>query len=270
MTSTDTTRTGGRPHLPGGARPAVLVSDLDGTLLDADRKVAERTRRALTAAVESGVHLVLATARPAWSARQVLLPLRGLGASLVSSNGAVTGDLDDPRPRRVRTMAPARVREALGLLGPVPWAVDRPSGRLLGPDWPDILSSGGAGAPRAEEVPDGEEVLCLMARRASPPSPSFLAPAGLCWTSSDAGLVEVSAPGADKRSAVSWLLDSRGLDWSAVVAFGDAPNDMSLLRSAATGVAMANAVSDVRSSATELTAGHDEDGVAMWVERNLL
>ncbi|MER6104662.1 HAD hydrolase family protein [Streptomyces sp. NPDC001832] len=270
MNSTDTAWTGGRPHLPGGARPAVVVSDLDGTLLNADRKVGERTRRALTAAVEGGVHLVLATARPAWSARQVLLPLRGLGASLVSSNGAVTSDLDDPRPRRVRAMAPARVSEALTLLGPVPWAVDRPSGRALGPNWPDVLSSGGADAPRVEEVPDDEEVLCLMALRTSPPSPSFLAPAGLCWTSSDAGLVEVSAPGADKRSAVSWLLDSRNLDWSAVVAFGDAPNDMSLLRSAARGVAMANAVSDVRFSATELTASHDEDGVAMWVERNLL
>lgn len=270
MTSTDSARTGGRPQLPGGARPSVVVSDLDGTLLDADRKVGERTRKALTAAVEGGVRLVLATARPAWSAREVLLPLRGLGATLVSSNGAVTGDLDDPRPRRVRAMAPARVREALTLLGPGPWALDRPSGRLLGPDWPDVLSSGGAGAPRVEEVPDDEEVLCLMALRASPPGPSSRASANLCWTSSDAGLVEVSEPGADKRSAVSWLLDGWDLGWSAVVAFGDAPNDLSLLRSAGTGVAMANAVSDVRFSATELTAGHDEDGVAMWVERNLL
>jgi len=270
VTSTDTAPTGGRPHLPGGARPAVVVSDLDGTLLNADGKVGERTRRALGAAVAGGVHLVLATARPAWSARRVLLPLRGLGASLVSSNGAVTGELDDPRPQRVRAMAPARVREALALLGPVPWAVDRPSGRLLGPDWPDVLSSGGAGAPRVEEVPDDEDVLCLMALCPDPPPPSLLDPAGLCWTSSDAGLVEVSAPGADKRSAVSWLLDRRGLDWSTVVAFGDAPNDLSLLRSAATAVAVANAVSVVRSSATELTAGHDEDGVAMWVERNLL
>ncbi|BBC91382.1 Cof-type HAD-IIB family hydrolase [Streptomyces griseofuscus] len=270
MTSTDLARTGGRSHLPGGARPAVVVSDLDGTLLNADHEVGERTAEALTAAVAAGVHLVLATARPAWSARQVLLPLRGLGASLVSSNGAVTGDLDDLRPRRVRAMAPARVREALTLLGPVPWALDRPSGRLLGPDWPDVLSSGGADAPRVGQVPDDEDVLCLMALRADPPPPALLAPAGLGWTSSDAGLVEVSAPGADKRSAVSWLLGTRGLDWSAVVAFGDAPNDLSLLRAAARGVAMANAVSDVRSSATELTASHDEDGVAMWVERNLL
>ncbi|MEU9675051.1 HAD family hydrolase [Streptomyces parvus] len=270
MTSTDTARTGGRPRLPGGTRPAVVVSDLDGTLLDADRAVGERTRRALTAVVADGVHLVFATARPAWSARQVLEPLRGLGASLVSSNGAVTGCLDDPRPRRVRAMDPARVREALALLGPAPWAADRPSGRLLGPGWVDILSSGGAGAPRVAEVPDGEEVLCLMSRRACPPSPAFLAPAGLTWTSSDAGLVEVSAPGADKRSAVSWLLAGRGLDWSAVVAFGDAPNDMALLSAAATGVAMANATSEVRSSSTELADHHDEDGVAKWLERNLL
>ncbi len=51
-------------------------------------------------------------------------------------------------------MDPARVREALALLGPAPWAADRPSGRLLGPGWADILSSGGA-APRVAEVPDG-------------------------------------------------------------------------------------------------------------------
>ncbi len=109
-----------------------------------------------------------------------------------------------------------------------------------------------------------------MSRRACPPSPAFLAPRGAHLTSSDAGLVEVSAPGADKRSAVSWLLAGRGLDWSAVVAFGDAPNDMALLSAAATGVAMANATSEVRSSSAELADHHDEDGVAKWLERNLL
>jgi len=52
-----------------------------------------------------------------------------------------------------------------------------------------------------------------------------------------------------------------------VVAFGDMPNDVAMLRWSGHGVAMANAHDDVLAAADEVTAPNSEDGVAQVLER---
>ena len=44
--------------------PALIASDVDGTLLDADEEISPRTRSAVRAAVDAGALFVLATGRP--------------------------------------------------------------------------------------------------------------------------------------------------------------------------------------------------------------
>ncbi|WP_180989456.1 HAD family hydrolase [Streptomyces cahuitamycinicus] len=261
------THLSGCPRLRGGSRPAVVVTDLDGTLLLSDGTLSERSAVALRAAAAQGTRVVFATARPAWSARELLRAVRGLGAFLVSSNGAVVSDLDGGGVRRIRAMTPATVRAEIAALGRRPWAVDREHDRLLGPDWHDILASGPGTAPRIDDVPDGLPVLCLMVHTGTDGPPSPLGMRGAVrWTSSGPGLLEVSAPEADKVSAVASVLATLGVGWDRVVAFGDAPNDTGLLAAAGLGVAVANASADVRAAADALTAGNDDDGVAAWLE----
>ena len=45
-------------------RPALIASDVDGTLLDDTENITARTRAAVHAAVDSGTRFVLATGRP--------------------------------------------------------------------------------------------------------------------------------------------------------------------------------------------------------------
>ncbi|RCH64200.1 HAD family phosphatase [Streptomyces sp. SDr-06] len=261
----------GHPHRRAGAHPAAVVTDLDKTLLRSDGTVGARTVAALSAVAELGVRIVFATARPAWSARQVLRSLEGIDAVLLSSNGAVAGGFQDPRPDRVRVMSAVQARSAARLLDPLPWAADRISGRLLGPGWPPVLGSADSRARQVEDLPGDEEVLCLMAYGTPTQAAlSGIGGSGLRWTSSDAGLIEVSAPGADKCSAMSWYLARQRRHWDDVIAFGDAPNDLDMLAAAGTGVAVANATPQVLAAATEVTETHDEEGVAQWLERNLL
>ncbi|GHE06738.1 HAD family hydrolase [Streptomyces alanosinicus] len=271
MTTVAGTHLGGCPRTRGGSRPAVVVSDLDGTLLLPDGLLSERTVAALRAAAAQGSRLVFATARPAWSARRLLSALSGLGAFLVSSNGAVVSDLDSGGVRRIRAMTPATVRAEIAALGRRPWAVDREHDRLLGPDWPDILASGPGTARHVDDVPDDSPVLCLMVHadpgESPPPHGAWDA---VRWTSSGPGLHEASAPEADKVSAVASVLACLGIGWDRVVAFGDAPNDMELLAAAGLGVAVANASMDVREVADALTARNDDDGVAAWLEGKCL
>lgn len=267
MTSVTGTHLSGCPRIRGDSRPAVVVTDLDGTLLLSDGSVSERAVAALRAVAAQGTRVVFATARPAWSARGLLSAASGLGAFLVSSNGAVVSDLDGGGVRRIRAMTPATVRAEIATLGQRPWAVDREHDRLIGPGWPDILASGAGTALRVGDVPDGSPVLCLMVHIDSAAPPAALGVRGAVrWTSSGPGLLEVSAPEADKVSAVASVLADLGIGWERVVAFGDAPNDTGLLAAAGLGVAVANASTDVREAADALTACNDDDGVAACLE----
>ena len=58
-----------------------------------------------------------------------------------------------------------------------------------------------------------------------------------------------------------------GITAEDVVAFGDMPNDVPMLRWAGHGVAMGNAHSEAVAAADEVTAGNDDDGVARVLER---
>jgi hydroxymethylpyrimidine pyrophosphatase-like HAD family hydrolase len=88
-------------------------------------------------------------------------------------------------------------------------------------------------------------------------------------TYSGALLVEISAAGVTKAFALAAHCAERGIRPGEVVAFGDMPNDVPLLRFAGLGVAVANAHPDVLAAADEVTASNDEDGVALVLERLL-
>jgi hydroxymethylpyrimidine pyrophosphatase-like HAD family hydrolase len=81
--------------------------------------------------------------------------------------------------------------------------------------------------------------------------------------------LQVTAPEATKGRGVARLLEHLGVDPSEAIAFGDGEPDADMFRRVGTAVAMGNAVPETRAAATWVTAGNDEDGVAVAVERLL-
>jgi hydroxymethylpyrimidine pyrophosphatase-like HAD family hydrolase len=81
--------------------------------------------------------------------------------------------------------------------------------------------------------------------------------------------VSVAAPGVSKASGLARLCAELGVGRDEVVAFGNARNDVAMLRWAGRGVAVANAVPEVLAAADEITASNDDDGVAQVIERLL-
>jgi hypothetical protein len=80
-------------------------------------------------------------------------------------------------------------------------------------------------------------------------------------------LLEISAAGVSKAAALARYCDQRGIDSERVIAFGDMPNDVPMLRWAGHSVAVANAHPEVLAAADEVTASNDEAGVALVLER---
>lgn len=79
--------------------------------------------------------------------------------------------------------------------------------------------------------------------------------------------LELVPLGIDKARSLAVLLERLGLTREEMVAMGDGYNDLSMIRFAGMGVAMANAQEPVRKAADYITLSNDEDGVAVAVEK---
>jgi hypothetical protein len=73
-----------------------------------------------------------------------------------------------------------------------------------------------------------------------------------------------------KHNALAKTLEYLGIGAGETAAFGDDINDTEMVRMCGFGVAVANAVDEVKAAARYICGSNDEDGVARWIEGNVL
>ena len=83
-------------------------------------------------------------------------------------------------------------------------------------------------------------------------------------------MVEIVPAGCGKETGLSWLCSHLGIASTEVIAFGDGMNDLSMLKWAGKGIAMGQSVERVIGCADEVTLANSDDGVAVWIEAQLL
>jgi Cof subfamily protein (haloacid dehalogenase superfamily) len=81
--------------------------------------------------------------------------------------------------------------------------------------------------------------------------------------------VEIGGLEGTKSKALQFLCDRWGIERDRVLAFGDADNDIDMLRFAGRGVAVGGMTGEVREAADEVVPGVEEDGVARYVDKLL-
>ncbi len=91
--------------------------------------------------------------------------------------------------------------------------------------------------------------------------------ASLAVTTSINGNVEFNRRGVNKGNALKALREKLGIEQNRVIAFGDNENDLDMFAEAGTAVAMENAREEIRASADCVTDDHDHDGVACFLEK---
>ena len=72
---------------------------------------------------------------------------------------------------------------------------------------------------------------------------------------------DVTAKGADKGEGIMAMAQHLGLDPQYTMAFGDGGNDSTMVRRAGIGVAMGNAIDELKKEADFVTTSVDEDGI---------
>lgn len=259
----------------------LLASDVDGTLLGADDRPSRRTVAALAAARDAGWVVVLATGRPPRILDPAVADL-GVDSLAICNNGAT---LYDPAARRVvheigipeavTLDVVARLREAVdGLVLALDWGLELAADARFAEGTLWRIPPGARIGP-VEEAVTGP-VAKVLARSALLSSDALaervrplLSDEAEVTSSTGSGVIEITAPGISKGTALAAFAAARGIGREAVVAFGDMPNDTEMLRWAGLGVAMGNGHPSVLAVADEVAASNIDDGVARVVERLL-
>jgi Cof subfamily protein (haloacid dehalogenase superfamily) len=256
--------------------PAVVASDVDGTLLASDGALSRTTADELRTLHDEGVVVVALTARPARLLR-VIEPLWSLVRYAVCDNGATIWDTRTDQLVTATTWGPGELgvlADELRLRLPAlslalesfeGTIAEREFARLAG-DQIDVevtqtvrvLAPDGA-ATKLMAIADGygPEDLCAAL------SPGLNTRCRL--THSGSAYVEIGPPSTSKAAALAMLCEMSGVQAADVVAFGDMPNDADVLAWAGVGVAMGNAHSAVLAIADDVALSNDEDGVAHWM-----
>jgi Cof subfamily protein (haloacid dehalogenase superfamily) len=260
--------------------------DLDGTVLRRDLKITERTVAAMDELRSRGVRLVVATGRRFEGAREHAGrlgfadedPVICYGGSMVRRMGGET--------LLHRTISRALAAEVLE------WAAQRDLHARVFVDGRIITSPDTAAAlrhlrryeePGLSVVDDpaawlrdsGEEPTKLVIVDHPDDIEGWLEEAReafrgrLFVTRSLPHYVEVGGLEGTKSKALEFLCDHWGIDPSRAIAFGDADNDIDMLRFVGHGVAVGGMTDEVREAADAVAPPVHEDGVASYLERLL-
>jgi Cof subfamily protein (haloacid dehalogenase superfamily) len=269
-----------------GWTPKLVALDIDGTLLawvegrgTAHEEVRPAVREAVQRAHDAGAHVVLASGRSPHGMTNVadLLGLHTEGRDplwVVASNGAVVFRYP---PLEVVHEVTFDARKAVhAVLSEHPEALvaveERGVGYRLNKPFPDGELSGEMIVSDIEEM-IAEPVSRVIIRDPEATAEDFVATArrlGLHGTNYVVGWtawLDLSPVGVHKASGVADVCDRLGVDPAEVLAIGDGRNDIELLRWAGRGVAMGQAVEEVRAAADDVTAGVNEDGAAVELDR---
>lgn len=265
--------------------PKLIATDLDGTLVRGDETVSSFTHEVFARVTAAGIRVVGATGR---GPRLMALIRQDIPSAdyLVMGGGGQVVDITDPsRPLVLRDERIdgsilgdilSTIEAEVGPLSILVESGDYHNAPLLGdpdPIWryPDLFEA----KPRQEALSGrlikgfarhprhDADALLVVARRLIPPRIATITQAGL-------GYIEICPPGVDKATGLVVVATALGVDPLDVLAFGDMPNDLTMLRWAGFGrVAVANAHPVIRALADEVTASNDEDGVAVYLDRLL-
>ena len=265
--------------------------DLDGTLLDREKRLTEGNRAALAMAAESGTWIVPVTGRPLSGIPKQILDLPFI-RYVITSNGAVTTDRSLKAPIRERCMTAEtaektlRAAEGEGVIreyfaGGYGFH-DSGTHSLLWkkfdrtPILPYLEKSRIQVENLYEElrtVEGGVENLSIMCRTPEEKELIHERVIGISgikiiypWPTD----LEIVSKEADKGEALLDLAGMLGLGREEVMAIGDSNNDLGLMEAAGLAIAMGNSAPEIIEAADYVTGDNEHDGVARAVRRYVL
>ena len=252
----------------GGNRMKAIITDLDRTLLRTDKSVSEYTHAVLKSCHERGILLMAATARPE---RAILEYQRQIGfdaittlngARIILPGGATENGIAPHSAETILKKATAIPDVTLsmetgdGIFSNVP---------IL--EWNAVVFEGFPALPTKSVIykillsREGDTILLETEKALTPDT---------YMTVAEGKLIQIMSTAATKWNGIRTMLKASGIDPKETVYFGDDNDDIEPIQNCGLGVAVSNAIEKVLNVADIVTESNDQDGVARYIERNLL
>lgn len=278
----------------------MIVMDMDGTLLTSENKISPKTKELLLRVQQQGVRLVLASGRSYCKLLEYAkeLCMDAYGGYLLEVNGLILYDLASGERHIRKQMGRIEMKELFtyfrqwdvefmaqfddGLYDYNPESIIKEKAEYrrihnLGEDYPwtggafALLADNRKGYPNIHYIDTWEEI----DRRINKVSIAYHADV-MAEVSAQVkrdlkdrywlGLttpkwLELMPLGITKGSGLQALVDMLGISMRDVMAFGDGENDIEMLQAAGIGIAMGNAMAEVKAAADEETDSNNDEGI---------
>ena len=269
----------------------LIALDLDGTTLNSAKHISERTRKALEAAAEKGVHIVVATGRPFAALPKDVFDIHAI-RYMLTSNGAAITDLEKNEIFYENCLDTGTVEAAVEMLKDTDYILEGFIGgkAYIEKEYYDHVKKTGRSFRDVNYILDTrnpiedlcgfllehrehveninvnfEDVSCKPALR-----DMLLTLPNATITTSFKNNMEIGGPTTSKAEALRQLGRLLGVHKDEMLAAGDSPNDMAMLKEAGIAVVMGNGEEEVKAVADYITSDNDHDGVGEAVEKFVL
>ena len=257
-------------------KPDLIIFDMDDTLLTSENKVSETTKDYLLKVQQLGYKLTLASGRPTEGMLAVAkeLELDKYGSYIMSYNGGQTIDVANQTVIAKQSVSKAyfdrivdfcRQQDMLVLTYYEGQIVIEGTHKYMGVEAEltgmpmiqvdDIKAHVQTDVPKAMAVADEDKVAHMFATEATQFTDD------LAVTISKPFFLEFMSKGVSKGAAIRSLAEQRQLSVDNMIAFGDSANDLDMIETVGTGIAMGNALEIVKEKAQHVTKSHDADGI---------
>lgn len=264
----------------------LIALDLDGTLLSNNQTVSEDTKDILQQAINEGHIVVIATGRPHRNSRQYYDFLQ-LDTPMINFNGAFIHHpynnswertLHNPFPKStaLHIIDACYDFNVQNILAEVQDNVflDRPDEQLMnifGSPTINKQSPFSIGNIRKQLTDDPTSILIYPRAGQVEELTNHLSNyhatmiAHRTWDS-PWHMIEVIKKGIHKAVGIKRVADYYQIPQERIIAFGDEDNDLEMIDYAGVGVAMGNAIDELKQIANHVTLTNEEDGVRIFLE----
>ncbi|MCA9912118.1 MAG: HAD family hydrolase [Anaerolineae bacterium] len=260
-----------------------IVIDLDGTLLNSEHVMTDRTRDTIRRAIDAGKRIILATGKTRASAESVIAALNlstpGVfvqGMVIFNADGSIRHQqmVDVQAARRVIQYAENSGCEVLAYSGNR--LIARHDGEpfeMLTDYHEPAVEAVGPLVNKLGQIPIHKFIIFGSPRKLKALRWQLNQQVGDAVSFTTTALsdqLEILPKGGSKGSGLRVLLRELNIHPNHVIAIGDALNDAEMLKLVRLGVAMGNAAEGLKKVADVITSSNDEDGVAEVIEQYVL